>query len=91
MVETRRLIAQKHAAANWRSLGAVSEAVVFGYHNRRLRAKWALTALREMAALRLRRLPYIGREVESGTTMAPEARLAESLRGNGIGSAAATA
>ena len=35
--------------------------------------------------LRLRRLPYIGREVESGTTMAPEARLAESLRGYGIG------
>ena len=85
VVETRRLIAQKHAAANWRSLGAVSEAVVFGYHNRRLRAKWALTAMREMAALRLRRLPYVGREVESGTTMAPEARLAESLRGYGIG------
>jgi|MDTD01.2.fsa_nt_gb hypothetical protein len=38
-----------------------------------------------MRELRLRRLPYVGREVESGTTMAPEARLAESLRGYGIG------
>ena len=36
-----------------------------------------------MRELRLRRLPYVGREVESGTTMAPEARLAESLRGYG--------
>ncbi len=41
-------------------MGAVSEEVVYSYLNRRLRAKWSLTALREMARLRLRRL-WVGR------------------------------
>ena len=83
--EVRHLVARKHAAANWRAMGAVSEEVVYSYLNRRLRAKWSLTALREMARLRLRRL---GRAVEEGAAVMPEGRLTAALRGSGVGSAA---
>jgi hypothetical protein len=86
--EVRHLVARKHAAASWRAMGAVSEEVVYSYMNRRLRAKWAQTAMREMARLRLRRLPFVGRAMEVGATVAPEGRMAEALRGDGVGSAA---
>ena len=50
-------------------------------------ARAAQTAMREMARLRLRRLPFVG-AMEVGATVAPEGRMAAALRGDGVGSAA---
>ena len=50
----------------------------------RLRERWGLTALREMARLRLRRLSAVGRPAGAR----PEERVADALLGGGVGSAA---
>ena len=47
--EMRHLVARKHAAANWRAMGAVSEEVVYSYLNRRLRRRLGATRTRRRA------------------------------------------
>ena len=74
----------KKLAENWRQMGAVSKEVAYSYALRRLRERWGLTALREMARLRLRRLSAVGRPAGARS----EERVADALLGGGVGSAA---
>ena len=83
VVELMQMLAKK-LAENWRQMGAVSKEVAYSYALRRLRERWGLTALREMARLRLRRLSAVGRPAGAR----PEERVADALLGGGVGSAA---
>ena len=83
VVELMQMLAKK-LAENWRQMGAVSKEVAYSHTLRRLRERWGLTALREMARQGCAVSATVGRPAGARS----EERVADALLGGGVGSAA---
>ena len=73
-------LARTGAARLWRSMGCVEESVAVGILAWALRRRWAMTALRENARLKLERLGYLGHGASEASQRRTSARAAWAAR-----------